>query len=62
MTTSLTTPYGDDEIESARKLFEGPWDFVWASTHVDDLPPMSEFLSARIEAAFSGEVTPRFAV
>ncbi|MEI5672277.1 MULTISPECIES: NUDIX hydrolase [unclassified Nocardioides] len=29
---------------------------------VDDLPPMSEFLSSRIEAALSGEVTPRFAV
>jgi len=40
MTTSATTPFTDDEIESARKLFEGPWDFVWASTHIDDLPPM----------------------
>lgn len=40
MTTSTTTPYSDDEIETARKLFEGPWDFVWASTRIDDLPPM----------------------
>ena len=40
MTTDQTTPFGDDELESARKLFEGPWDFVWASTRIDDLPPM----------------------
>lgn len=40
MTTSTTKPYSDDEIETARKLFEGPWDFVWASTRIDDLPPM----------------------
>ena len=40
MTTSMTTPFTEDEIEAARKLFEGPWDFVWASTHIDDLPPM----------------------
>ncbi|WP_103873290.1 ribosome biogenesis GTP-binding protein YihA/YsxC [Bosea lathyri] len=36
----MTKPFTEDEIESARKLFEGAWDFVWASTHVDDLPPM----------------------
>ncbi|RYE31637.1 MAG: YihA family ribosome biogenesis GTP-binding protein [Hyphomicrobiales bacterium] len=40
MTTSTTKPYDDEEIEAARKLFEGPWDFVWASTKIDDLPPM----------------------
>jgi len=40
MTSDQTTPFGDDELESARKLFEGPWDFVWASTRIDDLPPM----------------------
>jgi len=40
MTTDQTTPFSDDELESARKLFEGPWDFVWASTRIDDLPPM----------------------
>lgn len=40
MTTEQTTPFSDDELESARKLFEGPWDFVWASTRIDDLPPM----------------------
>ena len=40
MTTSTTKPYDAEEIEAARKLFEGPWDFVWASTTIDDLPPM----------------------
>ncbi|WP_439499718.1 ribosome biogenesis GTP-binding protein YihA/YsxC [Bosea sp. (in: a-proteobacteria)] len=40
MTTSTTAPFTPDEIETARKLFEGPWDFVWASTKIDDLPPM----------------------
>ncbi|MGX1744247.1 GTP-binding protein [Bosea sp. NPDC055353] len=40
MTTSTTKPYDAEEIEAARKLFEGPWDFVWASTRIDDLPPM----------------------
>ena len=40
MTTSTTKPYDAEEIEAARKLFEGPWDFVWASTKIDDLPPM----------------------
>ena len=40
MTTDQTAPFSDDELESARKLFEGPWDFVWASTRIDDLPPM----------------------
>ncbi|MCP4563460.1 MAG: YihA family ribosome biogenesis GTP-binding protein [Bosea sp.] len=40
MTSDQTTPFSDDELESARKLFEGPWDFVWASTRIDDLPPM----------------------
>lgn len=29
---------------------------------LDDLPPMSEFLRPRLEAAVSGEVLPRFAV
>ena len=29
---------------------------------LDDLPPMSEFLLPRIEAATSGEIAPRFAV
>lgn len=29
---------------------------------VDDLPPMSDFLLPRLEAALSGEVVPRFAV
>ncbi|HTW17789.1 MAG TPA: NUDIX domain-containing protein [Nocardioides sp.] len=29
---------------------------------VDDLPPMSDFLLPRLEAALSGEVAPRFAV
>ena len=40
MTTATTKPYDAEEIEAARKLFEGPWDFVWASTKIDDLPPM----------------------
>jgi GTP-binding protein len=40
MTSDQTAPFSDDELESARKLFEGPWDFVWASTRIDDLPPM----------------------
>lgn len=40
MTTSTTKPYDAEEIEAARKLFEGPWDFVWAATKIDDLPPM----------------------
>jgi GTP-binding protein len=40
MISDQTTPFSDDELESARKLFEGPWDFVWASTRIDDLPPM----------------------
>ncbi|CAM5773510.1 ribosome biogenesis GTP-binding protein YihA/YsxC [Bosea minatitlanensis] len=40
MTAATATPFTDDEIETARKLFEGPWDFVWASTRIDDLPPM----------------------
>ena len=40
MTSDQDLPFSDDELESARKLFEGPWDFVWASTRIDDLPPM----------------------
>lgn len=40
MTSDQNLPFSDDELESARKLFEGPWDFVWASTRIDDLPPM----------------------
>ena len=40
MTSDQTTPFSAEELESARKLFEGPWDFVWASTKIDDLPPM----------------------
>jgi GTP-binding protein len=40
MTESTSTPFTEDELETARKLFEGPWDFVWASTRIDDLPPM----------------------
>lgn len=40
MTTDQTAPFSDDELESARKLFEGPWDFVWASTRINDLPSM----------------------
>ncbi len=40
MTSDQHLPFTDDELESARKLFEGPWDFVWASTRIDDLPPM----------------------
>jgi GTP-binding protein len=28
-----------DEIESARKLFAGPCDFVWGSTSAENLPP-----------------------
>lgn len=44
-------PYAaDDENTDAR------W---WP---VDDLPPMSDFLLPRIEAALSDEITPRFAV
>jgi len=38
--TDASPLYDADEIEAARKLFEGPWDFVWASTRIDDLPPM----------------------
>jgi GTP-binding protein len=40
MTSDTTIAFTDDELETARKLFEGPWDFVWASTRIDDLPPM----------------------
>jgi GTP-binding protein len=40
MTSDQNLPFSDDELESARKLFEGPWEFVWASTRIDDLPPM----------------------
>ena len=40
MTENTSTPFTEDELETARKLFEGPWDFVWASTRIDDLPPM----------------------
>ncbi|PZR96498.1 MAG: YihA family ribosome biogenesis GTP-binding protein [Stutzerimonas stutzeri] len=40
MTSDQHLPFTDDELESARKLFEGPWDFVWASTRIDDLPAM----------------------
>ena len=42
MTTSTTKPYDAEEIEAARKLFEGPWDFVWASTKIDELSPDRE--------------------
>ncbi|MCU4181294.1 ribosome biogenesis GTP-binding protein YihA/YsxC [Bosea sp. BH3] len=40
MTDQTASSFTEDELESARKLFEGPWDFVWASTKIDDLPPM----------------------
>ncbi|MGX5735351.1 GTP-binding protein [Bosea thiooxidans] len=40
MTDQTASAFTEDELESARKLFEGPWDFVWASTKIDDLPPM----------------------
>jgi len=49
MNASAAPPFTPDDLESARKFFAGPWEFVWASTRIDDLPPM-----AGREIAFAG--------
>src|SRR5881392_4516188 len=37
------------EIETGRKLFAADWQFAWASSSVDNLPPMQG-----VEIAFAG--------
>ena len=37
------------EMESGRRLFAGEWDFVWAASSIESLPPMKG-----IEIAFAG--------
>ncbi|MGL4634596.1 MAG: ribosome biogenesis GTP-binding protein YihA/YsxC [Beijerinckiaceae bacterium] len=55
MTDSNQTPAADEAkakaelIESARKLFAGPADFIWAADKIDGLPPMKH-----PEIAFAG--------
>ncbi len=46
MTPDLT----DDELETGRLLFARPWEFIWASSRLDNLPPMKN----GIEIAFAG--------
>jgi GTP-binding protein len=29
-----------DHVEAGRKLFAGPWEFIWAASRIDGLPPM----------------------
>ena len=41
--------YTRNEIETGRKLFAGDWQFIWAATQMDKLPPMQG-----IEIAFAG--------
>lgn len=42
-------PFSRSEIEAGRKLFAAPWDFVWAASAFDSLPPMKG-----VEIAFAG--------
>lgn len=44
------TDFTRDEIETGRLLFARPWDFIWASSRLDNLPPMKD----GIEIAFAG--------
>lgn len=30
----------DPHLEEGRKFFAGPWDFIWATMKIDELPPM----------------------
>jgi GTP-binding protein len=41
--------YSADEIEAGRRLFAGEWEFIWAASSIDSLPPMQG-----MEIAFAG--------
>jgi GTP-binding protein len=43
------TSFTATEIESGRKLFAGDWEFIWAASSTDSLPPMRG-----LEIAFAG--------
>jgi GTP-binding protein len=43
-------PLTSDELETGRLLFARPWEFIWASSRLDNLPPMKN----GIEIAFAG--------
>ncbi|MPZ59055.1 MAG: YihA family ribosome biogenesis GTP-binding protein [Rhizobiales bacterium] len=46
---STDTAFTPAEIESGRKLFAGDWQFVWAASSIETLPP-----AQGIEIAFAG--------
>ena len=52
------------EIETGRKLFAADWQFAWASSSVDNLPPMVRFTSPQPGATLGlgGEKVVRLAV
>jgi GTP-binding protein len=43
------TSFTATELESGRKLFAGDWEFIWAASSADSLPPMRG-----LEIAFAG--------
>jgi GTP-binding protein len=45
----MDTAFTEDEIESGRRLFSRPWDFIHASSSLESLPPMQG-----VEIAFAG--------
>src|ERR1700730_1270271 len=45
----MTTDTDAKLIEQGRKLFDGDWQFIWASPSIETLPPM-----AGLEVAFAG--------
>ncbi len=43
------TPFTDAELETGRKMFAGEWQFIWAASSLQSLPPMNG-----LEIAFAG--------
>ena len=36
----MTSNFSNGEIETGRKLFAGDWEFIWAASSFESLPPM----------------------
>jgi GTP-binding protein len=45
----MTTDFTTEELETGRRLFAGPWDFIWAASSLESLPPVKG-----TEIAFAG--------
>jgi GTP-binding protein len=49
MTDEMQGDFTRQEMETGRRLFAGEWQFVWAASSIDSLPPMEG-----LEIAFAG--------